>query len=311
MAGRSCCSGRKRVQAGDPLGVADIERGIEIASAAGSLGVLSVAYNSLAVARQMLGELDAGYDARLAGARVAGKFGSARELRWFDGVLSDHHYRKGEWDEALRLADGFLAEVDAGASHYLTWQVAAIRAEIRVARGDTGGAIADVERALEGGRAVGDPQAVYFVLPACAHVFALASELERALPLGGEYLDALRRGDDFQFAVINLPTFAAAARRLGLADELGAALEGRAATRWTDAVGTYTRGEFARAADILDRIGARPEAAEARLRAGEQHAAAGRAAEAEEQLQRALVFYRSVGAASCLGESEALLSASG
>ncbi len=124
-------------------------------------------------------------------------------------------------------------------------------------------------------------------------------------------LDALRRGDALQFAVINLPTFAAAARRLGLTNELGAALAGRTTTRWTDAVGAYTRGEFERAADVLDRIGARPEAAEARLRAGEQHAAAGRAAEAAEQLQRALAFYRSVGAVSCLGESEALLSASG
>ena len=38
----------------------------------------------------MLGDLDAGYAARLEGARVAERVGSASQIRWFQGVLADH-----------------------------------------------------------------------------------------------------------------------------------------------------------------------------------------------------------------------------
>ena len=50
--------------------------------------------------------------------------------------------------------------------------------------------------------------------------------------------------------------------------------------------------------------------ADARLRAAEQHAAAGRRAEASAELDRALAFYRSVGATRYIRQGEALLAAS-
>ena len=112
-----------------------------------------------------------------------------------------------------------------------------------------------------------------------------------------------------QFAVINLPSFAAAAHRLGLDDELDTALAGHRRTPWTDAVRAYAAGEFATAAETLERIGSKPEEADARLRAAERLAGEGRRAEADAQLQRALAFYRSVGATRYLRECEALLAA--
>jgi hypothetical protein len=54
-----------------------------------------------------------------------------------------------------------------------------------------------------------------------------------------------------QFAVINLPTFAAAAVRLDLAQELLAALADHLETPWTEAVRAYARSDFAAAAEIL------------------------------------------------------------
>ena len=32
-------------------------------------------------------------------------------------------YRRGEWDEARRMADEFLARVEGGEAHYAAWQV--------------------------------------------------------------------------------------------------------------------------------------------------------------------------------------------
>ena len=168
----------------------------------------------------------------------------------------------------------------------------------------------DAESGLAAGRAVADPQAVYFVLPACAHIFSLAGERDRAVPLARELIEALGGGAGMQFAVINLPVFASAARQLGLEQDLLGALAERGQTPWTEAVRAYSQREFAAAAEILQRIGGRPDEAEARLRAAEQLVAEGRRAEADEQLRQALDFYRSVGATRYVSECEVLLLAS-
>ncbi len=210
--------GLTRVQMGSPRGLDDVEQGIDVAAGAG---------------------------ARLEGARVAERIGSPGWIRWFESVLIDHRYRRGEWNEALREADEFIAEIEAGSPHYNSFQLYAVRAEMRLARGDPAGAIRDAESALATGRAVEDPQAVFFVLPACAHVFSLASERGRAVPLAREFLEALSRGVGMQFAVINLPTFASAALQLDLARELLGALADHPQTPWTETVRAYAQGDFA------------------------------------------------------------------
>jgi tetratricopeptide (TPR) repeat protein len=224
--------------------------------------------------------------------------------------LADHHYRRGEWDEAQQLADEYLGAVEAGSPHYNAFQDWVIRAQMRLARGDFAGAMRDAESGLAAGRAIADPQAVYFVLPACAHIFFLAGDLDRAVPLVRELIEALDSGVDVQFAVVNFPVFASAARHLGLDQEVLAALADYTETPWTEAVRAYEHCDFVAAAEILHRIGTRPDEAEARLRAAEQLVAEGRRAEADEQLQRALDFYRSVGATRFVSECELLLPAS-
>ena len=302
--------GLTRLNLGDPSGLDDIEQAIEVATAAGAFDALARGYNGLAVAQQQLGDLDAGFAARLAGERVAERIGSPGWRRWFKGVLVDHRYRRGEWDEALRAADEFIAEIEAGSPHYSSFQVYAVRAEMRSAKGDSGGALSDAERALAAGRALDDAQTLFFVLAGCTHVFALESENDRALELALELLDALSRGVGLQFAVINLPTFVSALAMLDLSPDLVSALAGQPETAWTEAARAYARADFAAAAEILERTGSRPAEAEVRLRAAKQIVAAGRSAEADEQLQQALAFYRSVNATRFVRECEALLTAS-
>jgi len=55
------------------------------------------------------------------------------------------------------------------------------------------------------------------------------------------------------------------------------------------------------------RVQTRPHEAYARLRAAEQLVAEGRQAEADAQLEKALAFFRSVGATRYIREAEALL----
>ncbi|HJU02453.1 MAG TPA: hypothetical protein VJ966_14765, partial [Actinomycetes bacterium] len=64
------------------------------------------------------------------------------------------------------------------------------------------------------------------------------------------------------------------------------------------------------AADRYVEIGSLPDEAFARLRAAERLLNAGRPADAKAQLQRALAFYRRVGAAGYLREVDALFAAS-
>ena len=127
----------------------------------------------------------------------------------------------------------------------------------------------DAESGLAAGRALCGPAGRVLRAPACANIFSLAGEHDRAVPLVRELIEALESGLDVQFAVINFPVFAAAARQLGLEQELLAALADYAATPWTDAVRAYGQHDFAAAAEILRRIGTRPDEAEARLRAAE------------------------------------------
>jgi thioredoxin-like negative regulator of GroEL len=112
-----------------------------------------------------------------------------------------------------------------------------------------------------------------------------------------------------QFAVVNLPMLACAVLRLGLTDEVVDALASHPESPWTEAARAYLDHDFAGAAEILARTGAKPDEAEARLRAAERLVAEGRRSEADEELARALDFYRSVGATRYLREGNALRAA--
>jgi hypothetical protein len=105
-------------------------------------------------------------------------------------------------------------------------------------------------------------------------------------------------------------TLAWFANELDIAEELGervvrAPLE----TKWMEAMRAILEGDLVGAADIYFEIGDEMEEAFARLRAAEWLVAEGRRAEADEQLQKALAFWRSVGATRYVREGEALLAA--
>ena len=102
-----------------------------------------------------------------------------------------------------------------------------------------------------------------------------------------------------------------AADRLGNGEEVRKWLGGIAyASRWTDAGLAILDGEFVRAAQLFVEIGSLPDEAIARVAAAEKLATAGRRAEADAQLRRALAFWRSVGATRYARQAETRLVAS-
>jgi hypothetical protein len=80
---------------------------------------------------------------------------------------------------------------------------------------------------------------------------------------------------------------------------------------WIRAARAVAEADFRLAADIFEGIDAGTPEAFFRLRSAEQLVREGRRAEADEQLHRALAFYRSVGATRYIREGEALLAATG
>jgi class 3 adenylate cyclase len=299
-----------RAAFGDAAAIEDFGRVIAITTATGQLGTLSRAYNNLSVAHTLLGDLDAAFDARIEAARVAERTGSAGERRWYLGTVTEVRYRRGQWDTALQMAEDFIATVEGGSPHYTAYQSYTIRAEIQLGRGGSAGVTAAAELALAQGREIGDPQVLFYVLASSAHLFSLASADERALPLARELIEALAHGADMQYAVITVPSFASTARRLGLGAELVDALAGHRRTPWTDVAHAYAQADFVAASDLLQRIGSRPDEAEARLQAAQELVAEGRRPEADRQLQRAIELYREMGATHYLRECETLLPAS-
>ena len=292
--------GTAKTNIGDAGGLHDIECSIEIALAIGSPEAAR-AYNNLGASVLALGDMRRAIalvgEARDTGQRL-GNVNIARFSRTFRLWMV---MRTGAWDETLPVADEFIAACEAGEPHYHEPGMRAQRAMVRLARDDLDGAVDDVRRALPLARSAGDPQNMVPTLARSARVLFEAGRSDEALELVREAL-----GREAVFQAIDL---AWVASDLGYDDEVVAWLAKLPASKWRDAGQAVVAGDFLAAAATYEEIGDPHEEARARLRAAEQLVAEGRRAEADEQLGRALAFWRSVRATHYIRKAEALLAA--
>jgi class 3 adenylate cyclase/tetratricopeptide (TPR) repeat protein len=288
--------GMARVSAGDPNGLDDIERSLALALEIPAPLDITRAYINLASSFFSLGELERSFELHRAGTEAAERWGLEPPARWFRGERSEYDYHAGRWDEAMRRAREFIAEVEGGSPHYLEAPVRSRRSLLRLARGDVSGALEDDARQLELARSIGDPQAMLPGLAISAFVRLEAGERDGAAQRLSEMLAVWRK--DPHGAYLSPSELAFAAVGLGRADELLAAAEAARPTRWLEAACAFARGEHLLAADLYRAIGSLPNEAYARLKAG-----------GAADLQRALEFYRSVGAVHYIRQAEANLSA--
>ena len=301
--------GDARVQLGDLGGLADFERGIELAVEQSSPEAVAGTIN-LADTVMELGDLARAIELRESARASAERLGDARSLRWLRAERSGELYWTGRWDEALALADGFIAESEGGSRHYLDAHCRVMRGRIRLARGDSAGALDDAARAVELGREARDPQALYPTLAFHARALTTVGEPGDASAFAGELLELVRQQGALPLAYLWIVDQALALVALGRGAELAeAAPRSLVPTPWNTAGQAIARGDARLGAEALAAIGALAEAALARMCAASSLAEAGRAAEAEVQLELALAFYRSVGAAAAIAEGEQLLAA--
>ena len=296
--------GHARVAIGDPGGLADLERAAAD-SLQGNSPFTCAAAGNLANAVIMLGDLSRGFELQARGRQDAERFGLSGELVWFDSERVFQDYWQGRWDAALAGVDRLLAGAEAGPNAFID-SCRLARGLIRLARGDAAAALADAA-AFTG---TGDrPES--FANPAF-HARALLANgvVEEAGARADELLARLARHD----ALATNPDWsghlAIVLQALGRGRELVELLGDAVPTPWLHAAVALAGGDFGRAAELYAMIGSSPDEADARLRAAEQLFAGGHRVEANQQLERALAFYRQVRAAGYLREAEALLAAS-
>jgi class 3 adenylate cyclase/tetratricopeptide (TPR) repeat protein len=293
--------GTARVNTGDAAGLEDLERAIEIASAAGSSDVAR-ASNNLAVSVWFLGDLRRGHELMERAVADSSRLGLASLFRFSRNVQLWFLFRIGRWDDALGPTEEFLAACDAGVPHYHEGGMRLRRALVRLARDDVDGALEDARKVLKLTQSAGDPQQRVPWLSGCARLLVDAGRPDEARPAAQEVL----REKPLAWALCDL---ALVARELACDGELAEHLEHGVETKWTDAARGVLRGDYAQAAEILAEIGDAELESLARLRAAERLVAEGRRPEADEQLHKALAFWRSVGATRYIREGEALLAA--
>jgi class 3 adenylate cyclase len=301
--------GSARLRAGDRGGIADLEASIALAERVDPFESVR-AYGNLASTLDESGDLARHselYDRALA---VAERLGVPDHIRWFRTGQLDRWFWDGQWDEASRLADEFIAQTEAGAPFYLESAWRTVRGRIRLGRGDLPGALEDSTKSIDLVQSGQDPQLRDPAFIFAANALIEAGRNAEANALISE-LDVVNRAEDVLLIsawTVDLPAVFA---KLGRGDELAAAA-GRLenSTAWVEAAQAYIRGDFVEAADTYRRIGTPVDEAHARLRAAAHLDAAGRRSEANVQLQEALAFWRSAGATRYIREGEALLAAS-
>jgi class 3 adenylate cyclase/tetratricopeptide (TPR) repeat protein len=300
--------GTARVMQGDRGGLIDLERAIEIAGDLNSAQAVR-GYNNLASTYFALGELERAFELYARARHEAERLGWSAALALLEADKLDELYYRGRWDDARALADELLARTPEDSRHRRFADAYDARAFMRLAEGDTAGALEDSGRALESARLARDPQTLFPALACRTRVLLGAEQEDEALTVLDELMERWRESAA-SFASTWVPAAAVVAQALGRSEPfLAAAASATMPTRWLEAGGLAARGDFTAAARAYAAIGSLPDEADARLRAAEALAAAGRRGEAEEDLSSALAFYRTVGADACVRRAEELLAA--
>jgi tetratricopeptide (TPR) repeat protein len=288
-------------------GYAEMRESIAIAVARNSIESY-YGYNNLSVMFESDGRMDEAYAAYKESERLAQRFGAAANLRWAQFTETYWLYARGDWEGSLRETERLLTDPDLPPTHYHMNGARARRALILLARGDAERAREDVLAALDVARASADPQQVIPTLGAAAYVLLEIGDtvgarrlIEELLALPPEQFYAMTGS----LAVSQL----VAVTRLGVGAEYIGRFPKHHETEWSKAAARFVAGEPTEAADIYERMGLQPDEALARLVAAQDFVGRGRRADADAQLRRALVFFRSVGARRYVRQAEELLAA--
>jgi class 3 adenylate cyclase/tetratricopeptide (TPR) repeat protein len=294
--------GSAKENLGDTTGRLDLERAVAIGRSANSPMVAGALNNiTVFIDTQDMRRVD---ELNREAQREAGRFGDATLSRFLRGNSIACLWMLGEWDEAMSIADDFIAQCEQGSPNVLEGPSRLFRGYMTLARGRTESALPDFRRALEMARegSSGDPDVLVPALVRNAWAdLRIGREDEardafaEALPLLMEYPYtrpwmvaevAFELGDTsvVRDALLQLPPAAGRHGMLAVLD-----------------------GDFAAAADLYAAANLLLFEAEARLRWSEQLFSEGNRAAAEAEVEKALAFYRPIGASLFVERGERLL----
>jgi hypothetical protein len=290
--------GAARVWLADARGVQDVERGLALALASNALIVAERGYTQLwnALALESPTELERLGRLQEESTRLAERLGNVHLLRFARMSMIGIQRFVGEWDNALQAADDFIAESERGSAKTGEFQVRLQRAYIRQARDDCTGAQDDIEKAL----ALADERRLRFRTPFAVFLLFELGRVEQAKALAAQIVHA--------YPWLTMSEFAVVAAEVGSLSKLRRALDTLPRQRPPDiAARAIIDGRLVEAADLLTEMGRFVPAARVRLRAAETLLAGGRPVEARVQLEKALAFYKSVGATRYIHQAETLV----
>ena len=297
--------GVARVHIGDRGWVDDMERSLALALETKSWRA-GRAYINLASSLLLnAGELVRSEKLMRDGLRFAQDLGIGLAVRWCHGNLAECLFHLGRWDEALTFAELELEESEGHYMRPICWRY---RALIRLARGDTRGALEDIDASSRQSHAVRDPQEL---VPALAfRVFCLArtGNTRAAAEDLAELRELLENAEETELGP-SIVLLALGLAELGRSDELVEPNRPEGDDPWPGVARAIAQGHPETAAAKLQEMGAKSLEANVRLLAARNLSAEGRNAEAEAHLTQALAFYRGVGATAAVREGEALLAA--
>jgi tetratricopeptide (TPR) repeat protein len=232
----------------------------------------------------------------------AERFGDAPLIRFLDGNGIGTYWVLGKWDEALATADRFIAECQES-PHVLESNSRLFRGYMRLARDRREEALEDFRRGLELARETpSDPQAMAPALIRTAWAYVQLGRIPEGRELFEEALLHLRK--DPHARPWTMPEVAT---DLGEESALRPILQLLPTSTGRNAMLALIDGRFEEAADHYAAANILLFEADARLRAGRQLLSSGQFEDAQSQLERGLVFFRSVGAVLFVERGERLL----
>jgi class 3 adenylate cyclase/tetratricopeptide (TPR) repeat protein len=296
-----CTIGTSRGSLGEPSGIDDLQRSIQLASEMQSLHVQWTAVVNLATIFFEWGELD----------RIPPLYedalirtgGSESDRRWTLCERASLSYHMGDWKETKRLLEAF--EAGAGTPHYMDFAVLDLRARLALAWGAPEEALEASAREVELTREIADPQALLVSLGTRAKCLREAGRTDEARPLAEEVVEWWRSSEALS-GIAAAMDVAWTLAELGQGADMLTIIDAREwRPRWFDAAERILRGDLAGAAEVCGRIGSLPEAAEAHMRAAERFPPDD--PRRSEHARQALDFYRRVGASALIRRCEAVV----
>jgi predicted ATPase len=303
--------GSSRVFNGDPAGVEDTKQAIALARERSAFSRLYIANLNLHCQYFYLGQLADAWNTLGLARNDVDRYGTADQRRWQLVAQANQDLFQGRWEETDRIADGLIAEMEAGAAnYYLDSACLLLRAVTGVACGTLEAASAYSESALKRARGAKDPQILAPALVIRAAVLVAQDRAEEASRLAAE---VLAQDCVFVAALLELASpatpieLAWLLRDLHGQAELARALTVTRSNPWLEAAAAIAHDDFATATTVVAAIGAPSVEAYTQLRAAKEMISLGQSREATALLESALAFYGSVGAIRYIQDAEAAL----